>query len=42
MSRRPELADGDHGPAALRQTTRLDFGPEGLPLNQFDDVMQAR
>ena len=41
MSRRPELADGDHGPAALRQTTRLDFGPEGLPLNQFDDVMQA-
>ena len=41
MSRRPELADGHHGPAALRQTTRLDFGPEGLPLNQFDDVMQA-
>src|SRR5262249_12589316 len=35
------LADGDHGPAAVRQTTRLDFGSEGLPLNQLDDVMQA-
>ena len=41
MSRRLELADGDHGPAAVRQTTRLDFGSEGLPLNQLDDVMQA-
>ena len=41
MSRRLELADGDDGPAAVRQTTRLDFGSEGLPLNQLDDVMQA-
>ena len=27
MSRRPELADGDHGPAALRQTTRAPRRP---------------
>jgi hypothetical protein len=41
MSRRVELAGGDDGPVAVRQTTRLDFGSEGLPLDQFGGVVQA-
>jgi len=41
VSRRLVLADDDDGPAAIRETTRLDFGPEGLPLDQFPGVMQA-
>lgn len=35
-----ELADDGPGPTVVRQTTRLDFGAEGLPLNQFDDAMR--
>lgn len=33
----------NHAPAqtVARQTTRLDFGAEGLPLNQLDSAMQA-
>ena len=41
VSRRLVLADDEDGPAAVRETTRLDFGPEGLPLDQFPDVMRA-
>ena len=41
VSRRLELADPDDGPAAVRETTTLDFGAEGLPLHQFPDVIRA-
>ena len=41
VSRHLDLADDDDGPAALRETTRLDFGPGGLPLDRFPNVMRA-
>ena len=41
VSRRLDLADQDDGLAAARETTTIDFGSEGLPLDQFPDVMHA-
>ena len=41
VSRRLDLADQDDGPAAAREITAIDFGSEGLPLEQFPDAMQA-
>jgi len=43
VSRRLDLADDDEDdrPAAVRETTTIDFGDEGLPLDQFAGVMQA-
>jgi hypothetical protein len=41
VSRRLNLADEDDGPAALRETTTIDFGDEGLPLDRFPDVIRA-
>jgi hypothetical protein len=41
VSRRLDLADGDDGPVAMRETTTIDFGSEGLPLDRFPGVMRA-
>jgi hypothetical protein len=41
VSRRLDLADDDDGPVAMRETTTIDFGSEGLPLDRFPDVMRA-
>ena len=41
VSRRLVLADDEDGPVAVRETTRLDFGSEGLPLDQFPNLMRA-
>ncbi|MGH3256321.1 MAG: SEC-C metal-binding domain-containing protein [Streptosporangiaceae bacterium] len=41
VSRRLDLADDDDGPAAVRETTTMDFGSEGLPLDRFPDVIRA-
>jgi hypothetical protein len=43
VARRLDLPDDDEDdrPAAVRETTTIDFGDEGLPLDQFADVMQV-
>jgi hypothetical protein len=41
VSRRLDLADDDDGPVAMRETTTIDFGSEGLPLDRFPGVMRA-
>ncbi len=41
VSRRLDLTDHDDGPAAVRETTTMDFGSDGLPLDQFPGVVRA-
>ena len=40
-SRLRDLCQETGRPGEAHEFADLDFGPEGLPLNQFDDVMQA-
>lgn len=41
VSRHLDLADDDDGPVVVRETTTMDFGSEGLPLDRFPDVVRA-
>lgn len=40
VSRSLDLAAAD-GPVVARETTTLNFGPDGVPLDQFADALRS-